>query len=1154
MAVIGNAPFQGLVSGGNILDASIEGVDLSTSAIAARLGYTPVNPAAAAITGGTITGLSTPLPVASGGTGVATSTGSGNMVLSTSPTLVTPVLGTPTSATLTNATGLPISTGVSGLGTGIATALAVNVGSAGAPIVNGGVLGTPSSGTVTNLTGTASININGTVGATTASTGAFTTVSASGAVTLSGGTASTALALDASKNVVSVTNTGSGNNVLATSPTLVTPVLGTPTSGNFSTGTFTWPTFNQNTTGTAAGLSATLATTSGGTGLTSFTSGGLVYASSTSALATGSGLTYNGTTLTTTVADATVVARWKSTTGWLRLRPYVDATLGAVFESTNPAEDTYLPLTLNGSNIYIRPNTAAIWQISGTEGMRLTSTGLGIGTNNPTTKLHINTNNADPYNTVDTVLTLTQGGGNAGSGTQISFQQGAGTNWIRSVVTGGNSTTGSALVFGTAATGVVGTERMRITSAGNVGIGSSAPSTGLVLAFPYSVDTYGSPSKWTALFRDTTTSAINVGGSLLFQGLKSAAGSVGNFAGISGLKENATDGNESGYLCFYSVPASGAITERARITSAGSVLIGSITNEGQTLKVGDAGGGNSVIGITAGAASTSSLWFGDTDGNVGYIIYNHATNSMAFRANGGTESMRISSAGNLGINNNNPSVKLTIGKTTTAYEDIYGITAYGNTTDFMAAIGFDQTDDTLIIRNDQSFASGGIGFRAGGATNHVFIKTGGDVGIGTNNPIAKLHIEGNSLTLNTENSAQAKTLYFRYSNGATVQSDSYLVFGTGGSPQERMRITSAGNLGIGNTTALTKLSINSPAHDSPTQPGTGRILNWYSGSELWNNEHSITVGNNNSSTTQPMHVGLSLFNNSTANYTWSPAITFNGLSINGGYMNSGAAIAAQLIDNPNDQNFRGGNLHFYTSPLTASNKGLASRMIIDYEGKVGINQTNPQAKLHISGSNSTAFNAADNSWHSVIVNNQASASTHAAGICFEVSNNAYHTNAGTGIAAVKNGINSDYGSDLVFITRGQSVPASEKMRILGNGKVNTVGVSVFYTSGYSDLTTTFYIDVPVENDNPGLANTYHIEASISHANWSNYGALLDTWYNARGAVPASFTEQYDTRVVNSGNGGSWTISKPATNSLRITHNAGTYGGGAYYWIRVTMNA
>ena len=45
-------------------------------------------------------------------------------------------------------------------------------------LTSGGALGTPSSGTVTNLTGTASININGTVGATTPTTGTFTTVTA----------------------------------------------------------------------------------------------------------------------------------------------------------------------------------------------------------------------------------------------------------------------------------------------------------------------------------------------------------------------------------------------------------------------------------------------------------------------------------------------------------------------------------------------------------------------------------------------------------------------------------------------------------------------------------------------------------------------------------------------------------------------------------------------------------------------------------------------------------------------------------------------------------------------------------------------------------------------------------------------------------------
>jgi hypothetical protein len=202
-------------------------------------------PAFLSVTGSPITtsgtlaiGLSgSALPVANGGTGVTSSTGTTNVVLSNSPVLVTPDLGTPSALVGTNITGTATAFTASNVTTnanltGAVTSIgnATSLGSftsaqllgaltdetgtgaavfATSPTLVTPALGTPASGVVTNLTGTASININGTVGATTANTGAFTTLTASSTLTVTGAGSIQGLTVGRGAGAVS-TNTAVG--------------------------------------------------------------------------------------------------------------------------------------------------------------------------------------------------------------------------------------------------------------------------------------------------------------------------------------------------------------------------------------------------------------------------------------------------------------------------------------------------------------------------------------------------------------------------------------------------------------------------------------------------------------------------------------------------------------------------------------------------------------------------------------------------------------------------------------------------------------------------------------------------------------------------------------------------------------------------------
>jgi hypothetical protein len=199
----------------------------------------------------------------------------------TSPTLTTPALGTPSSGVLTNCTGLPVSTGVSGLGTNVATFLATpssanlaaaltdetGTGSnvfATSPTLVTPILGTPTSGTLTNCTGYTTANLSGTItnaqlanstisgvslGSNLSNLTAGTNITFSTGTTYNGSAAITINAASSAQVYpgagianstgsawgTSYTTSGSGTVVaLTTSPSFTTPVLGTPTSGNLS--------------------------------------------------------------------------------------------------------------------------------------------------------------------------------------------------------------------------------------------------------------------------------------------------------------------------------------------------------------------------------------------------------------------------------------------------------------------------------------------------------------------------------------------------------------------------------------------------------------------------------------------------------------------------------------------------------------------------------------------------------------------------------------------------------------------------------------------------------------------------------------------------------------------------------------------------------
>jgi len=226
--------------------------------------------------------LGSALPVLSGGTGVTTSTGSGNNVLSTSPVLTTPNLGTPTTLVLTSATGLPLTSGVTGTlpiangGTGTTsttfTNLTTNVTGL-LPVANGGTAtATPSLVQGSNITITGTWP-NQTIAAAAPGTGTVTSVAGTGTVN---GISLSGTVTSSGNLTLGGTLSGVANAALTNSSVTVTAGTGMSGGGAVALGSSVTLT-NAGVTSVTAGTGISVSAATGGVTISSTASGGQAF-------------------------------------------------------------------------------------------------------------------------------------------------------------------------------------------------------------------------------------------------------------------------------------------------------------------------------------------------------------------------------------------------------------------------------------------------------------------------------------------------------------------------------------------------------------------------------------------------------------------------------------------------------------------------------------------------------------------------------------------------------------------------------------------------------------------------------------------------------------------------------------------------------------
>ena len=580
---------------------------------------------------------------------------------------------------------------------------------------------------------------NGSIGGTLAVTGVATFTAQP---ILSSLTASRAVFSDGSKGLVSNAITGTGNVVMSASPTL---------------------------TGT---IDAAALTASGNLTLSAGTANGVAYLNGSKVVTSGSALTFDGTTLALGLNGS---FRSDFSGNGLIVSKHNVGPVNAIRSVSNTSDVLLINDSASGF-----ANTA--FYSSGSEAMRLTSTGLGIGTS-----------------TVGARLT-TQASANSyvAGALQINSLSGTYKSYITNV--------GGLLLFSNSST----VDQLILDSSGNVGIGTSTPTTKLDVIGGVRVGGM-SGATGNKLYFDTTGGA--------------GANNIGT-ANDYNLRIECGRGASSAFTAATnSLQFEIGASEVGRFTSTG---LGIGTSSPSTkLDVYDASSPR--VAVSGPSTATGYLIFRETTSGVnrGYVGYEFANDAIPF-ATAGSERMRLDSSGNLGVGtaspsrfidfekNQNAGTLARIGNTTSgtgAYSALQ-LSSSGTTYLYNFSAGYTTSGifaaNTSLIdsgANSLNFNSAGNAWYLGGSEQMRLTSTG--LGIGTSSPNVKLDVVG------TVRSS------LQFDNGGQQGSTTGLVLGGVGSYYGRVIESSNNVWALGYSSTRTGAVTNAVVWDSSGNLGLG---------------------------------------------------------------------------------------------------------------------------------------------------------------------------------------------------------------------------------------------------------------------------------------------------------------------------------------------